>query len=115
MTDSPADQELADRYRRYNALCNAHDFDRLGELVAEDPGQRRATGLTAYAACLITERLGRRRPAGGAEPAPVMASLTAPERTADGAAANRWTWAPPGDRSASAGGPRWPTDDPAAR
>jgi steroid delta-isomerase-like uncharacterized protein len=23
-------------YRRYNALCNAHDFDSLGEFVAED-------------------------------------------------------------------------------
>jgi predicted ester cyclase len=23
-------------YRRYNALCNAHEFDRLGEFVASD-------------------------------------------------------------------------------
>ena len=53
MTDSPADQELADRYRRYNALCNAHDFDRLDEFVAEDIRVNdEPTGLTAYAAGL---------------------------------------------------------------
>jgi hypothetical protein len=34
----PADQDLAERYRRYNALCNAHDFAGLGESVAEDIG-----------------------------------------------------------------------------
>lgn len=45
--------ELADFYRRYNALCNEHDFDRLGEFVAEDvrvDGEPR--GLAAYAAGL---------------------------------------------------------------
>ena len=53
MTDSPADHELADRYRRYNALCNGHDFDRLDEFVAEDiRANDEPTGLTAYAAGL---------------------------------------------------------------
>ena len=53
MTDSPADQELADRYRRYNALCNTHDFDRLGEFVAANIRVNdEPTGLTAYAAGL---------------------------------------------------------------
>jgi predicted ester cyclase len=28
--------ELAARYRQYNATCNAHAFDRLGEFVADD-------------------------------------------------------------------------------
>jgi predicted ester cyclase len=51
VTDSPADHELEDRYLRYNALCNAHDFDRLGELVAEDVRVNdEPTGLTAHAA-----------------------------------------------------------------
>jgi predicted ester cyclase len=53
VADSPADQELADRYRRYNALCNAHDFRRLGEFVAEDIRVNdEPTGLAAYAAGL---------------------------------------------------------------
>lgn len=53
MTDSPADTELAERYRRYNALCNAHDFDRLGGFVAEDIRVNdEPTGLPAYAAGL---------------------------------------------------------------
>jgi aspartyl-tRNA synthetase len=53
VTDSPADQELADRYRRYDALCNTHDFDRLDEFVAEDIRVNdEPTGLTAYAAGL---------------------------------------------------------------
>jgi predicted ester cyclase len=53
VTDSPADRELAERYRRYNALCNAHDFDRLGEFVAEDIRVNdEPTGLPAYAAGL---------------------------------------------------------------
>ncbi len=53
MTDSPADTELAERYRRYNALCNAHDFDRLGAFVAEDIRVNdEPTGLPAYAAGL---------------------------------------------------------------
>ena len=53
MADSPADQELADRYRRYNALCNAHDFGGLGEFVAEDIRVNdEPTGLAAYAAGL---------------------------------------------------------------
>jgi predicted ester cyclase len=44
------DAELAAFYRRYNACCNAHAFDDLGEFVAPDvvinggPG-----GLAAYA------------------------------------------------------------------
>ena len=53
MADSSADQELADRYRRYNALCNAHDFSRLGEFVAQDIRVNdEPTGLAAYAAGL---------------------------------------------------------------
>jgi aspartyl-tRNA synthetase len=53
VTDSPADHELADRYRRYNVLCNAHDFDRLGEFVAPDIRVNdEPTGLAAYAAGL---------------------------------------------------------------
>ena len=36
MADSPADQDLADRYRRYLEACNAHALDRLGEFVAPD-------------------------------------------------------------------------------
>jgi len=27
--------ELADLYGRYNAVCNAHEFDRLGDFVAD--------------------------------------------------------------------------------
>ncbi|MFW3171448.1 ester cyclase [Geodermatophilus sp. CPCC 206100] len=41
---------LAERYRRYNALCNAHRFDDLGEFVAEElevNGERQ--GLADYA------------------------------------------------------------------
>jgi predicted ester cyclase len=40
-------------YRRYNAVCNAHDFTRLGEFVAEDVhvnGERQ--GLDGYIAGL---------------------------------------------------------------
>jgi predicted ester cyclase len=37
-------------YRRYNAVCNEHDFDRLGEFVAEDVWvDGSPTGLAAYA------------------------------------------------------------------
>jgi predicted ester cyclase len=37
-------------YRRYNAVCNEHDFDRLGEFVAEDVWvDGSPTGLVAYA------------------------------------------------------------------
>jgi predicted ester cyclase len=42
-------EELAAFYRRYNAACNAHDFDRLGEFVATDvvvDGEQR--GLEGY-------------------------------------------------------------------
>ena len=51
MADSPADQELADRYAAYLEVCNAHDFDRLGEFVAADVRvDGMPTGLPAYAA-----------------------------------------------------------------
>jgi len=37
-------------YRRYNAVCNEHDFDRLGEFVAEDVWvDGSPTGLAVYA------------------------------------------------------------------
>jgi predicted ester cyclase len=53
VADSPPDQDLADRYRRYNALCNAHDFAGLGEFVAADVRVNdEPTGLAAYAAGL---------------------------------------------------------------
>ena len=42
--------ELEAFYRRYNACCNAHEFDRLGEFVAPDvrvDGEMK--GLPAYA------------------------------------------------------------------
>ncbi|ADB35370.1 protein of unknown function DUF1486 [Kribbella flavida DSM 17836] len=48
-----SDAELAALYRAYNARCNAHQFDRLGEYVAEDVevnGERQ--GLAAYSAGL---------------------------------------------------------------
>jgi steroid delta-isomerase-like uncharacterized protein len=45
--------ELEDLYRRYNAVCNAHDFDRLGDFVAEDIRVNgEAQTLAAYAAGL---------------------------------------------------------------
>jgi predicted ester cyclase len=31
----PDRRELEDFYRRYNAVCNAHDFGRLGDFIAE--------------------------------------------------------------------------------
>jgi len=53
MADSPADQDLADRYRRYNQLCNAHAFEQLGEYVAVDVWVNgRPQGLTDYVAGL---------------------------------------------------------------
>ena len=53
MAHDPRREDLDARYRRYNALCNAHDFDRLGEFVAEDIRVNdEPTGLTAYAAGL---------------------------------------------------------------
>lgn len=51
MADSPADEDLAVRYRRYLEACNPYAFDRLGEFVAPDvfvDGE--PTGLTAYTA-----------------------------------------------------------------
>jgi steroid delta-isomerase-like uncharacterized protein len=45
--------DLEDLYRRYNAVCNAHDFDRLGDFVAESllvNGERQTRG--GYAAGL---------------------------------------------------------------
>jgi steroid delta-isomerase-like uncharacterized protein len=42
--------DLAERYRRYNAVCNEHRFEALGEFVHEDVvvnGERQ--GLTGYA------------------------------------------------------------------
>jgi predicted ester cyclase len=49
----PDRRELDAFYRRYNALCNAHDFDRVGEFVAPDvriDGEPR--GLARYADAL---------------------------------------------------------------
>ena len=41
-------------YRRYNAACNAHAFDRLSEFVAEDVQVNdQPQGLTAYVAGLL--------------------------------------------------------------
>ncbi|GAA4992502.1 ester cyclase [Kineococcus glutinatus] len=34
MADQPGGHDLRAIYRRYNACCNAHEFDRLGEFVA---------------------------------------------------------------------------------
>ena len=51
MADSPADQDLADRYRQYLDACNAHALDRLGEFVAPDIRVDGVpTGLAEYAA-----------------------------------------------------------------
>lgn len=45
--------ELEDLYRRYNAVCNAHDFDRLGDFVAADVTVNGAAQtLAGYAAGL---------------------------------------------------------------
>ncbi len=45
------DNELAAFYRRYNACCNEHRFDDLGEFVARDVTIDGAVrGLDAYAA-----------------------------------------------------------------
>ena len=49
MVRTPDEQALDELYRRYNACCNAHEFERLGEFVAEDvtvDGEVR--GLAAY-------------------------------------------------------------------
>jgi predicted ester cyclase len=46
----PGEQDLETIYRRYNRLCNAHRFDRLGDLVAPDVEVNgEAQGLQAYA------------------------------------------------------------------
>jgi predicted ester cyclase len=45
--------DLAERYRRYNATCNAHRFEELGEFVHDElvvNGER--IGLAGYAAGL---------------------------------------------------------------
>jgi predicted ester cyclase len=43
------EQDLETRYRRYNRLCNAHRFDRLGEFVAPDVEVNgEVQGLEAY-------------------------------------------------------------------
>jgi predicted ester cyclase len=45
----PAADDLRATYRRYNAACNAHAFDRLGEFVAEDVEVNgEVQGLAAY-------------------------------------------------------------------
>jgi predicted ester cyclase len=45
----PDDQDLETLYRRYNRLCNAHQFDRLGEFVAPDVEVNgEVQGLQAY-------------------------------------------------------------------
>ena len=49
MSAANAKRDLEARYRRYNAACNAHEFDRLGEFVAqrvEVNGE--VQGLAAY-------------------------------------------------------------------
>jgi aspartyl-tRNA synthetase len=51
VADPPADQDLADRYAAYLGVCNAYDFDQLGEFVAPDVRVGGVpTGLPAYAA-----------------------------------------------------------------
>jgi predicted ester cyclase len=51
VADSPADQDLADRYAAYLGVCNAYDFDRLGKFVAPDVRVGGVpTGLPAHAA-----------------------------------------------------------------
>jgi predicted ester cyclase len=47
---TPSDEQgLEAVYRRYNRLCNAHRFDRLGEFVAPDVEVNgEAQGLAAY-------------------------------------------------------------------
>jgi predicted ester cyclase len=57
----PARADLEAFYRRYNALCNDHDFDRLGEFVAEEvtvDGEPR--GLAAYGSAFGVPATGRR-------------------------------------------------------
>jgi len=49
MSDAAAGQELASFYRRYNARCNAHEFDILEEFVAtEVVVNGEVQGLRAY-------------------------------------------------------------------
>jgi predicted ester cyclase len=46
---APDDQDLEALYRRYNGLCNAHRFDRLGEFVSPDVEVNgEVQGLQAY-------------------------------------------------------------------
>lgn len=53
MANSTTDQNLADRYRRYNQLCNAHAFDQLSEYVAGDVRvNAQPQGLADYTAGL---------------------------------------------------------------
>ena len=53
MAGMPERRELEAFYRRYNALCNEHRFDLLGEFVAEDVQVNgRPQGLTDYVAGL---------------------------------------------------------------
>ena len=55
MVRSADDEELAALYRRYNACCNAHDFDRLGEFVVDDVEVNgEIQGLESYVAGLRT-------------------------------------------------------------
>ena len=44
-----SDEPLADRYRRYNTLCNSHDFGRLGDFVHDQVlVNGRSQDLAAY-------------------------------------------------------------------
>jgi steroid delta-isomerase-like uncharacterized protein len=53
MSGMPERAELDAFYRRYNAACNEHRFDRLGEFVAEDVRvDGEARGLASYASGL---------------------------------------------------------------
>jgi predicted ester cyclase len=50
---SSADDDLTAIYRRYHACCNAHEFDRLDEFVADDVEVNgEPQGLTGYVAGL---------------------------------------------------------------
>jgi len=49
MSDGAVDEELTSFYRRYNARCNAHEFDTLAEFVAtEVVVNGELQGLRAY-------------------------------------------------------------------
>lgn len=58
MTMTSGEQDLEAWYRRYNAVCNAHRFEELGQFVAEDVEVNgEVQGLSGYVAGLegVTE------------------------------------------------------------